>query len=362
MKNMKKASVLCFAGVLACAIIFGGAAYAASESEKTAAAYLAERGVYEADKNGDLNLDQNLTRADLAMILTRMDFATPPGEIKDWRMWGEARFSDPAHRYHPFTDVPDSVLPYVEYCYELGYMRGVSADLFDPQSLVNPKMASVVLLRYCRVAGNEFSFDTAVDKARSLSLIPDTGLDGAVMSRGTMADMTVRAMEYYAKLFPSAAYPALPAQPDASPNPDPTPAAAPEGAYTQEELEAIALEAVRLTNVEREKAGVPALRVMPELMASSMAKARDFTINHYFDHESPVYGNVQQMLTSFGIRWSAGGENIAVGASAESVVARWMDSEGHKKNILNTDFTHIGIGLAPGNRNFVWAQQFIKAM
>jgi uncharacterized protein YkwD len=358
---MKKTNGIWLAGVLAGAIIFGGTAYAASESENTAAAYLVERGVYAVGKDGDLNLDQSLTRADVAAIFTLMDFATPPGEIKDWRMWGEKRFSDPSHRYHPFTDIPDKALPYVEYCYELGYMRGVSPTLFDPQGLVNLKTVCTVLLRYCYVAENEYSFDTAADKARSLGLIPETGTDGGdTVSRGAMAEMTVRAMDYYAKLFPPRADPLIAAQP--SPTPVPTPEPTLKDTYTREELEAMASEAVRLTNAERTNAGLPELRMLPGLMQSAQAKAEDFKENHYYGHQSAKYGNVLQMARAFGVQTAMAGENISImDRTAEEVIAGWMASDGHRKNILNPGFTHIGVGLVRGKHGFSWVQQFTAA-
>ena len=80
---------------------------------------------------------------------------------------------------------------------------------------------------------------------------------------------------------------------------------------------------------------------------------------NYFDHTSPTYGSPFDMMKSFGISYNAAGENIAMGQTTpEQVVTSWMNSEGHRANILNGEFTHIGVGyVADGN---VWTQQFIK--
>jgi uncharacterized protein YkwD len=365
MKN-KRGFVWLFAVMLAGAYVFGGRLAGAAETNEFAAR-LVERGIYEADAKGSLNLDQNLTRAELAMILTRMDFASPPGSMEDWRVWGKARFSDPARRYHPYTDVTDAdwVRPYAEYCYELGYMRGVSAELFDPQGLISPQTACTALLRYCCVPKNEYGFDTSVDKARSLGLIPSTGMDGETVTYGGIAEAIVRSLTYYAEKYPAPGLDPSPTPtlaPTPTSTPEPTSVPALKETYTQEELEAMALEAVRLTNAEREKAGLSALTVMPELMASSQAKAQDMKENHYYGHVSPVYGDLSQMLKTFGIRCAAFGENVSVmDISAADVVAGWMASEGHRENILTKAYTHIGIGLVRGTQGFAWVQHFIQS-
>ena len=79
---------------------------------------------------------------------------------------------------------------------------------------------------------------------------------------------------------------------------------------------------------------------------------------NYFDHTSPTYGSPFDMMKSFGISYKAAGENIAMGQKTpEQVVQAWMDSPGHRANIMNSSFTHIGVGyVASGN---YWTQQFI---
>ena len=78
----------------------------------------------------------------------------------------------------------------------------------------------------------------------------------------------------------------------------------------------------------------------------------------YFSHTSPTYGSPFDMMKQFGITYRTAGENIAMGyPTAEAVVDGWMNSEGHRANILNASFTEIGVGyVADGN---YYTQMFI---
>ncbi|MEH0003237.1 CAP domain-containing protein [Bacillus cytotoxicus] len=115
---------------------------------------------------------------------------------------------------------------------------------------------------------------------------------------------------------------------------------------------------VKLTNAERAKHGLSALQVDNELSKVARAKSEDMQKNNYFDHNSPTYGSPFDMMKRFGISYKSAGENIAQGQrTPEEVVQAWMNSEGHRANILNSSFTHIGVGHVE-NGNY-WTQQFI---
>ncbi|MBY0124537.1 CAP domain-containing protein [Bacillus sp. S/N-304-OC-R1] len=115
---------------------------------------------------------------------------------------------------------------------------------------------------------------------------------------------------------------------------------------------------VELTNKERAKYGVPALKLDENLSKVARAKSVDMQTKGYFDHNSPTYGSPFDMMKQFGITYRTAGENIAMGQrTPEEVVNAWMNSEGHRKNILNSSFTHIGVGYV-ANGNY-WTQQFI---
>ncbi|MEI3606377.1 CAP domain-containing protein [Pseudogracilibacillus sp. SE30717A] len=115
---------------------------------------------------------------------------------------------------------------------------------------------------------------------------------------------------------------------------------------------------VELTNQERAKNGLKPLQIDNELSKVAREKSRDMQANNYFDHNSPTYGSPFDMMERFGINYRSAGENIAMGQrTPQEVVTAWMNSEGHRANILNSSYTHIGVGyVEQGN---YWTQQFI---
>lgn len=115
---------------------------------------------------------------------------------------------------------------------------------------------------------------------------------------------------------------------------------------------------VDLVNSERAKAGLQALQIDAKLTESAQAKSQDMKNKNYFSHTSPTYGSPFDQMKSLGISYKSAGENIAMGQqSATKVMDAWMKSPGHKANILNPSFTHIGVGLS--DSGYYWTQQFI---
>ncbi|MDR4900772.1 CAP domain-containing protein [Bacillus mycoides] len=115
---------------------------------------------------------------------------------------------------------------------------------------------------------------------------------------------------------------------------------------------------VELTNAERTKQGLSALQIDTELSKVARIKSEDMQKNNYFDHNSPTYGSPFDMMKKFGISYKSAGENIAQGQrTPEEVVQAWMNSAGHRANILNSGFTHIGVGYVESGN--YWTQQFI---
>lgn len=114
-----------------------------------------------------------------------------------------------------------------------------------------------------------------------------------------------------------------------------------------------------LTNAERQKAGLQPLQADSNLMNSARQKSADMASNGYFSHTSPTYGSPFDQMKANGITYRSAAENIAMGQrTAEEVVKGWMESPGHRQNILTPEFTHIGIGFDQ-NGNY-WTQQFIQ--
>ena len=119
-------------------------------------------------------------------------------------------------------------------------------------------------------------------------------------------------------------------------------------------------EVLDLVNIEREKNGFLKLRLNQQLADVATVKSQDMINEDYFDHNSPTYGSPFDMMESFGITFYAAGENIAAGyGSPKSVMNGWMRSPGHKSNILDPDFTEIGIGIAISEGTLYWTQMFI---
>ncbi|MEK4056697.1 CAP domain-containing protein [Paenibacillus sp. FSL F4-0087] len=117
-----------------------------------------------------------------------------------------------------------------------------------------------------------------------------------------------------------------------------------------------AAQVVKLVNAERAKAGLGALASDALLDKVAVAKVKDMSNNNYFDHQSPTYGSPFDMMKQFGVTYSYAGENIAKGQKTpQEVVTAWMNSEGHRANILSKNFTKIGVGFYNG----YWAQEFI---
>ncbi|KRF13486.1 CAP domain-containing protein [Paenibacillus sp. Soil787] len=114
---------------------------------------------------------------------------------------------------------------------------------------------------------------------------------------------------------------------------------------------------VNLVNQERAKAGLRPLTSNSVLTAMALDKAKDMYNNGYFDHTSPTYGSPFDMMSTYGIRYSYAGENIAKGQQTpEAVMNAWMNSTGHRQNILSPNFTQIGVAYYNGE----WVQEFIS--
>lgn len=117
-------------------------------------------------------------------------------------------------------------------------------------------------------------------------------------------------------------------------------------------------EVVRLVNEIRAKNGLNPLTEDWELSRVARYKSQDMKDNNYFSHTSPTYGSPFNMMKSFGISYKTAAENIAKGqATPQAVVNAWMNSAGHRANILNSSYTKIGVGYVKSGN--YWTQMFI---
>ncbi|TXC93122.1 LysM peptidoglycan-binding domain-containing protein [Metabacillus litoralis] len=114
---------------------------------------------------------------------------------------------------------------------------------------------------------------------------------------------------------------------------------------------------VQLVNQERAKVGLKALTHRADVKNVAQKKAEDMINSNYFSHTSPNYGSPFDMLKTFGISYTNAGENIAKGQKTpQEVMNAWMNSSGHRANILKPEFDAIGVGFYHG----AWVQMFIK--
>ena len=127
--------------------------------------------------------------------------------------------------------------------------------------------------------------------------------------------------------------------------------------YTTAFLSAQEQTALNLLNSDRERYNLPPLTIDPELSRIARIKSADMRDHQYFAHESPTYGDVRSMLRQFGYTYAAAGENIAHHATAEKAQAAFLSSPGHRKNILSSTYTKVGIGIAVDPKGFFYLTQ-----
>lgn len=129
---------------------------------------------------------------------------------------------------------------------------------------------------------------------------------------------------------------------------------------TTASLTADELETFNLINQQRANNGLSALKVDAELQRVARIKAQDMVNNNYFDHNSPTYGTPFNMMKNFGISYKTAGENIAGNSSNSAAVTAWMNSSGHRANILNSSYNYTGLAVVSSPRyGKIYVQMFI---
>ena len=117
---------------------------------------------------------------------------------------------------------------------------------------------------------------------------------------------------------------------------------------------------LKLINAERTKNGLSELKFNEELLKLARLKAKDLVDNNYFSHTSPTYGSPFDMMKTYGITYKTAGENIAGNPSLQGAVTAWMNSEGHRANILSNAYNYTGIGIVDSPKyGKVMVQMFI---
>ena len=186
--------------------------------------------------------------------------------------------------------------------------------------------------------------------------IPGINIPGINIPGSNIPDNSLPAPDFPIPDFPDNMLPDQPGGmlPDQPGNP------APDQPGTDGSQDAFANEVVRLVNEERAKAGLPALTV--DRGAASAAQVRAKEIERSFSHTRPDGSSFNSALTEAGVNFSGAGENIAYGQnSPEKVMEGWMNSSGHRANILNSSYTSIGVGHYQNTSGVnYWTQLFIR--
>jgi len=152
--------------------------------------------------------------------------------------------------------------------------------------------------------------------------------------------------------------PSAPQEPQPVPQPEPQPV--PQQSFFLNDMQQ---KVVDLVNQERAKYGLKPLVAKQDLTSVAQLKAQDMYQNKYFNHTSPTYGSPFDMLRYFGINYTAAGENLALGQKTPvQVVQDWMNSPGHRANILNPNYTEIGVGIYNSytRYGYIWVQMFAR--
>lgn len=178
--------------------------------------------------------------------------------------------------------------------------------------------------------------------------IPGINIPGINIPGSNIPDNSLPAPDFPIPDFPDNMLPDQPGNP------------APDQPGTDGSQDAFANEVVRLVNEERAKAGLPALTV--DRGAASAAQVRAKEIERSFSHTRPDGSSFNSALTEAGVNFRGAGENIAYGQnSPEKVMEGWMNSSGHRANILNSSYTSIGVGHYQNASGVnYWTQLFIR--
>ncbi len=144
------------------------------------------------------------------------------------------------------------------------------------------------------------------------------------------------------------------AVPKTSVPPSPVSSVPPSGITSEEQ------KLLDLVNGARKDAGLSSLQFDMPLMKVARLKAQDMVDKNYFSHDSPTYGSPFDMMRQFGVDFRYAGENIAGNQTVEGAFKAWMNSPGHKANILKANFNYNGIGIVNSpTYGKVLVQQFI---
>lgn len=338
-----------------------------------AVAYMAANGIISGYPDGTYKPNAPVTRAQAAKMLA------------------VALKAKPSASYKPdFTDVTPAhgSYDYIRALTEKGLFANL--DKFNPNdALTRGQMAKLLVLGYDIITDdNDFIRFADVKKVNAayayIITIAELGITttrpGAEfkpnepVTRAQMAAFLYRTIQFDQKrakgqiTYDKAKkmYVDKPAADKPAPEPpkpiDPNPEPKPEPPKPAPNEPSLAAQTIINVNAERKANKVATLQADPALNRIASAKAEDMAKHGELSHTSPTYGDVPAMLAKFNYKWKAYGENIAAGyLTAKGVTDAWLDSPGHKENLMSDVFTHMGAGTATDSEGTIyWVNLYSK--
>lgn len=118
----------------------------------------------------------------------------------------------------------------------------------------------------------------------------------------------------------------------------------------------------RVANCEREMQDLPVLECDLRMVWAGRAHSQDMEQRGYFDHVTPEGVSPDERIDERGVDWTATAENIAQAPTMALAHTAWMESEGHRSNVLSADFTHMGVGVIKGQAGYMATALFLRPM
>ena len=333
---MKRIRVISLAVIAALSLTVTSFAADSSPQQQSAAAYLREAGIMLGNESGDMMLEQGLTRAQMAAMLTRV-VADPEQFERDSTFY---------RSLCSFTDVPEWAKGYVGYCAANDLVAGYGNGRYGSNDPVTSAAACTVMLRCLNDVDAEWDYQSACRTAVQLGLAAEETVADAEITRGNMAVLICRTMTrlgYDVKLSETA-------QSNLSA------AGISDAAAAQETTEyfddaATKQDIIDRTNALRKENGIAALTTSDKLMQAAQVRADEMATNTVYSHTRPdgrknttvtdcpyVGENIHRIAD-----WSLQGKTIS-----EAAVWAWNLSGGHRDNLLEKNYAETGVGLARG--------------
>lgn len=332
---MKRIRVISLAVIAALSLTV--TSFAAEKSpQQSAAAYLSEAGIMLGNESGDMMLEQGLTRAQMAALLTRI--VTDPEQFETDSAFYRSLCN--------FTDVPEWAKSYVGYCVANNLVARYGNGRYGSNDPVTSAAACTVMLRYLNDVDAVWDYQSACRTAVQMGLAAEEIVADAEITRGNMAVLICRTMArlgYDVKLSETA-------QSNLSADGISDAAAAQETTEYFDDA-ATKQDIIDRTNALRRENGVSVLTVNGELMQAAQVRADEMAAHTVYSHTRPNGGkfntvtdcpymaeNIHRIAD-----WTMSNQTLA-----ERAVADWSASTTHNKNMVNPKLSEIGVGLARG--------------